>query len=176
MAANPRTSSTSTMVVIITTAMTTTMIASARPTRASSFCKGVVSVGSFFSMPAMRPISVCMPVVTTTALPWPYVAAVPLKTMLRRSPSPASSPIGRVSFSTGTLSPVSAASAVCSAVESISRASAGIVSPSSTRTTSPGTSSTAGTVCRAPSRMTWASIADIRRNAATACSARDCWT
>ena len=42
---------------------------------------------------------------------------MPLNTMLRRSPSPASSPSGAVSFDTGMLSPVSAASAVCSAVD-----------------------------------------------------------
>jgi hypothetical protein len=58
--------------------MTTTMIASTRPTRASSFWSGVVSVGASCSIPAIRPISVCMPVATTTARPWPYVAAVPL--------------------------------------------------------------------------------------------------
>ena len=38
----------------------------------------------------MRPISVCMPVATTTARARPYVAAVPLKIMLCRSPSAAS--------------------------------------------------------------------------------------
>ena len=58
---------------------------------------------------------------------------MPLKTMLRRSPSATSSVIAAVSFETGRLSPVSAASAVCSAVDSISRASAGMVSPSSIR-------------------------------------------
>ena len=81
-----------------------------------------------------------------------------------------------MSFDTGRLSPVSAASAVCSAVDWISRASAGTVSPSSTRMMSPGTSSAAGMLCRAPSRMTLACAADIWRSAATACSARDSWT
>ena len=76
-------------------------------------------------------------------VPCPYVAAVPLKTMLSRSPSGTSSAIAAVSFVTGRLSPVSAASAVWSAVDSMSRPSAGIVSPSSMRMTSPGTISAA---------------------------------
>ena len=59
------------IVAIITTAMTTTMIASSLPTRSSSFCSGVVSSGISFSMPAMRPISVCIPVAVTTARPRP---------------------------------------------------------------------------------------------------------
>jgi hypothetical protein len=41
----------------------------------------------------MRPISVSMPVAVTIALPCPYVAAVPLKIMLSRSPSGTSSEI-----------------------------------------------------------------------------------
>ena len=53
-----------------------------------------------------------------------------------------------MSFATGRLSPVSAASAVCSAVDWISRASAGMVSPSSMRMMSPGTTSAAGMLRR----------------------------
>ncbi len=70
-AENPRMSSTRRIVAIITTAMTTTMTASSRPTRSSSFCRGVVSAGASFSIPAMRPISVCIAVATTTARPRP---------------------------------------------------------------------------------------------------------
>ena len=70
-AEKPRTSSTRMIVAIITTAMTTTMMPSSLPTRSSSFCSGVVSVGASFSIPAMRPISVCIPVAVTTALPRP---------------------------------------------------------------------------------------------------------
>ena len=99
---------------------------------------------------------------------------MPLKIMLPRSPRPASSAIGAMSFDTGRLSPVRAASAVCSAVDRINRASAGIVSPSSMRMMSPGTTSAAGMLCRAPSRMTLACAADIWRSAVTASSARDC--
>jgi hypothetical protein len=45
------------------------------------------------------------------------VIEVPLKIMLARSPSATSPEMASTSFDTGTLSPVSAASAVCSAVD-----------------------------------------------------------
>ena len=101
---------------------------------------------------------------------------MPLKSMLRRSPSAASSSSGSVCLETGRLSPVSAASAVWSAADSSRRASAGIVSPSSIRSTSPGTSSRAGIDFDAPLRTTRAVAADISRSAATAFSARDSCT
>jgi hypothetical protein len=156
------------MVAIIATAMATTMIPRILPTRVSSRWSGVVSAGASFIMPAMRPICVRMPVAVTTARPRPYVAAVPLKIMLWRSPTPTSSPIGSTCFATGRLSPVRAASAVWSAVEWISRASAAIVSPSSTSMMSPGTTSAAATLRCSPSRTTRAWAADICRKAATA--------
>ena len=157
------------------TAIATTTMPSSLPVRSSSRCNGVVSSGVALSSPAMRPISVCMPVAVTTALPCPYVAAVPLKTMLSRSPRGTSSRIGAIPFVTGRLSPVSAASAVCSAADSIRRPSAGMVSPSSMRMMSPGTTCEAGTLRRVPPRITVASAADIARSAATAASARDAW-
>ena len=53
------------------------------------------------SMPAMRPISVYMPVAVTTARPRPYVVAVPLEIMYRSArgarpvaPRPAGGPPG----------------------------------------------------------------------------------
>ena len=64
-------------------------------------CSGVVSSASRFSIPAMRPISVCMPVAVTTALPCPYVAAVPLKTMLCRRPAAPRRQSARRLFVTG---------------------------------------------------------------------------
>ena len=96
--------------------------------------------------------------------------------MFVRSPSPASAATGSVSLDEGRLSPVRAASAVCSAVEWISRASAGIVSPSSIAMMSPGTSSAAGTRRRSPFRSAVASAADMARNFASEASARDSWT
>ena len=71
------------MVATITTAMTTTTSAE-QLAHACEFAlqrSGLAPVSSS-SIPAMRPISVCMPVAVTIALPWPYVAAVPLKIML----------------------------------------------------------------------------------------------
>jgi hypothetical protein len=74
--------------------------------------------------------------------------------MLLRSPGLASSVMWAVSFSTGRLSPVKAASAVCSATYWINRASAGRVFPSSIRMISPGTSSAAAIVRLRPSLTT----------------------
>ncbi len=54
----------------------------------------------------------------------------------------------RVCFSTGSDSPVSAASSTCRLTASISRPSAGTLSPAASRMTSPGTSSRAGTSTR----------------------------
>ena len=71
MAENPLTSSATMIVAIITTAMAMTISPSSLPTRSSSFCNGVVSSAASLSMPAMRPISVCMPVAATTASPRP---------------------------------------------------------------------------------------------------------
>jgi hypothetical protein len=66
-----RTSSIRRIVATITTAIATTIRPSNRPTRSSSRCSGVVSSGACFSMPAMRPISVRIPVPVTTARPRP---------------------------------------------------------------------------------------------------------
>ncbi len=112
MAVKPLTSSTTMIVTIITMAMMMTMTPSSFPVRSSSFCRGVVSGDALLSIPAMRPISVSIPVATTTARPCPYVAAVPLKIILCRSPREASFCMGAASFGTGKLSPVNAASAV----------------------------------------------------------------
>src|SRR3712207_6885652 len=68
--------------------------------------------------------------VQTCALP---ISAVPLKTMFARSPIPTLSVSGVVSFETGRLSPVSEASAVCSATERINRPSVGKIGRASCR-------------------------------------------
>ena len=60
---------------------------------------------------AIRPNSVCRPVLVTTPWPVPRVMKVPLKAMLRWSPGPRCSlPIASVCLLTGTDSPVSGAS------------------------------------------------------------------
>ena len=56
---------------MIATATIATITPSRFPSRSSSFCSGVVSTGVSFSMPAIWPISVCMPVAVTTARPRP---------------------------------------------------------------------------------------------------------
>ena len=74
--------------------------------------------------------------------------------MLRRSASGVSGASGSRSLATGTDSPVSAASAICSAAPSRSRASAATASPAASSRMSPGTTSRASTVASRPSRTT----------------------
>ncbi len=96
--------------------------------------------------------------------------------MLRRSPIERSAPsTASVRFSTGTDSPVSAASSVLSTTLSARRRSAGITFPASSSTMSPGTSSAAGRSLVAPSRTTRAVAAASFLSAAIAFSARYSW-
>ena len=95
----------------------------ALPVRSSSAARAS-PLARLFEQSGDAPISVGMPVAVTTARPWPYVARA-AEDHVGRSPSGASASIGSISFVTGRLSPVSAASAVCSAADSTSRASAG---------------------------------------------------
>ena len=86
-------------------------IASQRPSWLNRFCRGVVSRSTFWIIPAILPSSVSMPVATMTASPLPCEADVPMKSMLMRSASGSSSWVMGLSiFSTGSDSPVSAAS------------------------------------------------------------------
>ncbi len=77
------------MAATTTTAMTTTASPRVRPIRSTSRCSGVRSSSVWPSRRATVPISVAMPVAVTTARPRPRVTAVPLQTMLTRSPSAA---------------------------------------------------------------------------------------
>jgi len=159
------------MAATTTVAISRTAMPSVRPTRAISFWSGVGSSTVEPSRPAMRPISVAIPVPVTIARPRPRVTAVPLKTMFTRSPTetrPGSVP---ESFRTGSLSPVSAASATVSDAASTSRPSALTASPSASSNTSPGTTSAAAIRTSSPSRTTAEVAAAIRCSAATACSA-----
>ena len=164
------------MATTTTTAMATTASPRARPMTATSRCSGVGTSSVAPSSRATRPISVCIPVAVTTATPRPLVIAVPPKTMLVRSASSTGAGSVVASFSTGSLSPVSAASATRSELASLRRASAATASPSARTSTSPGTTSSAGMRSRSPSRTTAAVAAAIRCKAATACSARASWT
>ena len=114
-----------------------------------------------------------MPVATTTPRPRPFVTCVAAYARLRRSPSETSlRSIGWVCLSTGSDSPVSAASWTRRFTASISRRSAGTTFPASSATTSPGTSSTAGISTTRPSRYTRTVGTASRRSAAMAFSAR----
>ena len=81
--------------------------------------------------------------------------------MFLRSPKAAFSATGSVIFSTGTDSPVSAASSICSVRKWKRRRSAGTLSPLCMNTTSPGTSSAIGNCTRLPSRWTVANSGTI---------------
>ncbi len=156
---------------------TTTAAMSARrlPSRSSWRCSGVMPSGASRIIPAMRPISVSMPVAVTTISPRPRVTTVFMKLMLPRSASGAFSAAPPACFSTGSDSPVSAASSICSALATQSRPSAGVLSPASSTTRSPGTSSAASISCFAPSRRTRAFNASIFFSAPRLCSARCSW-
>jgi len=148
---------------------------SVRPTRPTSRWSGVRSSSVRSRRDAMRPISVPMPVAVTTARPPPLVTAVPLNTMLMRSPSATGSARVAASLTTGSLSPVNEASATVSDAVSTRRPSALMASPSRRTRTSPGTMSAAGMRTSPPSRTTLAVAAAIRCSAATASSAlRSC--
>ncbi|MBA7663794.1 hypothetical protein ES703_71842 [subsurface metagenome] len=98
-------------------------------------------------IPAILPISVCFPVPTTTPCPRPRVMKVPLKHKQRCCPGLKSGfRIGSTSLSTGTDSPVSAASSALRFFTENRRKSAGTLSPPSSRTTSPGTVSRVATI------------------------------
>ncbi len=114
-----------------------------------------------------------MPVATTNPSPLPAATSVPLYAMFVLSATGASSrSSGAAVFSTGSDSPVSAASSVRSRTASESRTSAGTTEPVWSTTRSPGTSRSAPTSRGLPSRTTVAVGAAIRFSAAIARSAR----
>ena len=101
--------------------------------------------------------------------------------MFLRSPSgtssvPAASSIALACFSTGTDSPVSAASSIFIVALSSTRQSAGTESPASSMITSPGTSSALGRCTSLPSRSTLDCAALISCRASRASSLLASWT
>ena len=95
-----------------------------------------------FSIVAICPICVCIPVPVTTIAAVPRVTAVFWNSMFVRSPSATSVPASTLaSLGIGALSPVSAASWASSVAACRIRPSAGTRSPASTWTRSPGTRS-----------------------------------
>ena len=89
---------------------------------------------------------------------------------------PSASVMASVCFSTGTDSPVSAASSIFMEALSSTRQSAGTESPASSKITSPGTSSELGRCTILPSRMTFDWAALICCSASSACSDFASWT
>ena len=138
-------------------------------------CKGVFSVGVDARRPAIRPISVRMPVFVTRISPRPRVTVVFMNACEWRSPIGASGLTGSVFFSLGWLSPVSADSSTSRLLAKKISPSAGSRSPASTRTTSPGTMLSVGTIMTVPSRRTRTCAASILRNASSDFSARFSW-
>ena len=93
-----------------------------------------------------------------------------------RSPSPASAATPTVRcFSTGTDSPVRAASSIFNVFASKRRISAGTTSPASSITISPGTNSLESTSVTCPSRSARAAGLDIDLSASIASSALPSW-
>ena len=158
-------------VAITSSATAITPMPSMRPSRATSFCSGVSSSCVLLSRWAIWPISVRMPVAVTSARPLPPATAVPLNTILMRSPSATGSASVIACFSTASLSPVSEASCTRSVCACSRRASAPTASPSASSRMSPGTSELLGMRCGWPSRCTVTMISVIRASAAAAFSA-----
>ncbi len=127
--------------------ITITVIPSLCPNFDSLFCRGVRTSSSSCSKEAIFPSSVFIPVETTMPVPRPYDTVVPLKAMFTLSPSGINfSSSVHMLFSTGTDSPVSAASSIFNFAASVSLISAGIILPASSMTMSPGTIPEAGTL------------------------------
>ena len=119
------------------------------------FVSGVSSRTVPDNMCAILPTSVSLPVAVTTMTPLPWVTGLCMNAMFDCSPglmSPSDSAVA--SFAAGTLSPVSADSSICSALDVTIRPSAGTSSPAAIKTTSPITSCSAGITDSAPSRRT----------------------
>ena len=146
---------------------------STRPTFLSFCCRGVCGACCSSSIPAMRPICVCIPVSQTTAVPWPVSITVEANSMFRRSALAQSSPhTASASFSQGIASPVSALSCVVTPTAVRSRASAAMRPPADSSRMSPGTTSDASIRISCPSRSTAAWGADSFCSASSAFCAR----
>ncbi|MNK86291.1 hypothetical protein D3C87_1061980 [compost metagenome] len=126
--------------------------------------------------PAIFPISVAMPVATTTARPRPRVTLVFMKAMFRRSArGSAVSPRGSGCLRLGTDSPVKADSSISRSPAWRIRASAAVRSPAVSLKRSPGTTSLAGITISSPSLTTVARGLVIWAKAWMACWALNSW-
>ena len=103
-------------------------------------CSGVLACFARSNKFAMRPISVLIPLATTTPLPFPKVTTLPLKARLLLSPNASfGESNGSVCLVTASDSPVSVDSSICNPCTVNSRISAGTIFPCSNNTMSPGT-------------------------------------
>ena len=171
-AGSPRASPT----ISMTAQMPITINPSRRPNSPRRCCIGVLDPTAVSSMPATRPSSVRIPVATTMPRPRPWTAVVPLNAILMRSPMESASDFSTPAcLSTGTDSPVRAASAIFRCATHVSRKSAGMMLPASMMTISPGTTSVASMCCRLPSRSTAAFDAASLRKSMIAFWARNSW-
>src|SRR3954454_5924256 len=161
---------------IETTSASAAIVTSCLVNRSNCTVNGDLDSSWPANMPEMWPTSVPIPVAVTTNSPVPRVTLVFMYTMSVRSPSGASGALtASTPLPTGTLSPVSAASATSNDAAATTRPSAGTTSPASTATTSPGTSSSAASSINAPSRRTRALMIIILASAATAAAALPSW-
>jgi len=114
----------------------------------------------------MRPISVCVPVPTTTPRALPERTTVPINA---HAPKAASAPrTHAATLSAGIDSPVSIASSQASPCAVKRRRSAGTISPTASVTTSPGTNSDASISHAIPSRCARAMCRTCARRSAIA--------
>ena len=155
------------------TAITHTAMPRTLETRTISRSRGVDSSSDLESISAILPTCVRMPVEVTIARPVPCVTAVPLNTMLARSPNAFADCKVSGRLLTATDSPVRLASAMRKEAAAISRPSAETASPSPRTRISPGTTSVVSMRLTRPSRKTEVCGALILAKASTASSARD---
>ena len=117
----------------------TLMVASCLPIFSIFWRRGGGSTSMAWTMPAILPNWLFIPVSVITATALPLVTTVPMKTMHFWSPTPASAATESSLFETGLDSPVSAASSTSRLAASMSLPSAGTLLPASSSTMSPGT-------------------------------------
>ena len=145
------------------------------PRRASWRWRGVSVFSTCWTIPAIFPSWVFIPVAMTTPFPRPASTRVPMYAMFRRSARNVLGGSGAMPFDTAMDSPVREASFRRRLAASINRRSAGTLSPAPSRTTSPGTSSRAGITLASPPRTTCARGAARLLRASRDFSARYSW-
>ncbi|MCY1241547.1 hypothetical protein D9M72_544550 [compost metagenome] len=145
-----------------TTVATTKAMSFEKPS--SRISNGDFARGAFPISLAILPISLFLPVASTTPRARPRVTRVPAYTMWRRCSSPVME-TGACDFLTGDDSPVNKDSSQKRPSTTVSRMSAGTRPPDSSATRSPGTISRVSSSTKCPSRTTLAFRCSSLRNA-----------